>query len=142
MIKKMRLIMATLLIMYIVLLSPVSFNLSYNKVDEVYSKNKQYKAELYNPFPFSPLSLYQIFSIDGPAIYIVLYDKNGKYIGQTSPFHFINRYDLNPILFVFPGDEFEGETDNFNLLIDDYGDAFKINVYQKTWWSKWFSLFY
>ncbi|PWD60313.1 DUF6201 family protein [Pectobacterium parmentieri] len=140
--KKKRLAIYLLLFSYIVILSPVSFNLTYNKVDEFYSKDKHYKAVIYNPFPFSPQCLYHIFSIDGPAVYIVLYDRDGKYIGQSSPFYFINRYDLNPILFVFPDDESEGEKDNFNLLIDGYGNAFKINIYQKTWWSKWFSLFY
>ncbi|QOL15189.1 DUF6201 family protein [Dickeya dianthicola] len=136
------LITIAFLFSYFFSLAPVSLNLIYNKVDEIHSNNESYKAVLYNPLPLSPLSIYHIFSIDGPAVYIVLYDKNGKYIGQTSPFHFINRYDLNPILFVFPGDEFDGERDNFNLLIDGYGDAFKINIHHKTWWSWWFSLFY
>ncbi|WKV48969.1 DUF6201 family protein [Dickeya fangzhongdai] len=140
--KKKSLIIIILSFSFFFSLAPVSLNLTYNKVDEIYSKNKSYKAVLYNPLPLSPLSIYYIFSIDGPAVYIVLYDKNGKYIGQTSPFHFLNRYDLNPILFVFPGDEFDGENDNFNLLIDGHGDAFKINIHHKTWWSWWFSLFY
>ncbi|WP_219930853.1 DUF6201 family protein [Pectobacterium polaris] len=90
-------------------------------------------------------SFYHILSIDGPVVYIVLYDKDEKHIGQTSPFHFLNRYDLNPALLIFPGDDFGGETDNFDLLIDSYGDAFKINAHHKTWWSWWswwFSLFY
>ncbi|MEI7352810.1 DUF6201 family protein, partial [Pectobacterium parmentieri] len=52
--KKKRLAIYLLLFSYIVILSPVSFNLTYNKVDEFYSKDKHYKAVIYNPFPFSP----------------------------------------------------------------------------------------
>lgn len=131
-----------LFLFYFLILSPISFHANFNKVTEIYSKDKKYKAVQYNPLPFSPFVIYQLFSVDGPLIYIVLYDENEVYIGQTSPFYFLNGYDLNPILFVFPGDNLDSDGDNFDLLIDGYGDAFKINIHHKTWWSWWFSLFY
>ncbi|MCI4029379.1 DUF6201 family protein [Dickeya dianthicola] len=129
--------------LYLIFLLPVSFHNEVNKIDGIRGgREGDYLAVVYRPKPEGFLSIYNAVIYDHFPVYIVLYDKNKKYIGQTSPFHFLNRYDLNPILFVFPGDEFDGESDNFNLLIDGYGDAFKINIHHKTWWSWWFSLFY
>jgi len=71
----------------------------------------------------------------------VLYDKEGEYLGQSSPFHFSELEGVFGDAVFFPG-ELAGD-DSFSINgVNDYVDGYSIPSQHKKWWSIIISLFY
>ncbi|ECF6079136.1 hypothetical protein CSM33_002499 [Salmonella enterica subsp. diarizonae] len=58
----------------------------FNYIYEKASQDGQFKIVAYDILPTTPYAAYQNFICND--IFLVLYDKKGKYLGQSSPFHF------------------------------------------------------
>ncbi|CAM3623529.1 hypothetical protein VA7868_01904 [Vibrio aerogenes CECT 7868] len=105
-------------------LSPVSFP-SENDAYYIYSKDKKWKVGVYWVSPTSPAGLYQFLM---NKRYIVLYDANGHYIGQSTPFCFMT-FDESNILF-------PSITDDHNLWFIPETCDYTIQVRKPAWWSQ------
>ena len=124
--KLLKLILLTFLVLFLswwLVLSPVSF-LDKESSYYAYSSDKNWKLFISPLAMTTPLSFIQ--ALEGKR-YIVLFDKNGKYIGQSSPFCFmwLDGYDV-----IFP----EGKNDS--LLFMPENCDYDIPVNEKKWWSK------
>ncbi|MBS0971403.1 hypothetical protein JK232_21190 [Nissabacter archeti] len=122
---------ASLLIAWLVL-SPIAFFGEFNKVHEKVSPDGNYKAIAYTVLPTTPISFYQFIIND--AVFIVLFDKNENYLGQSSPFYFSGIEGLLYEKVFFPG-EIQGENSFSVNGINDYTEGYTIPVNQKRWWS-------
>ncbi|HIF9355696.1 TPA: DUF6201 family protein [Photobacterium damselae] len=104
-------------------LSPVSFpddKYSYS----IDSSDKKWKLVISPIAMTTPLSLIQGLE---DKKYIILFDQNGKYIGQSSPFCFMRFDDYNVLFPLEPNEDlgFLPELCDYSIPIDD-----------KKWWSK------
>jgi len=121
-------------------LSPVAFFGDFNKAHEQISDDGQYRAVAYYVLPTTPISLFQwAFSSD---IFLVLYDKHGNYLGQSSPFRFTDQYIVFGNDVFFP-DEIDGNEKSFSINgVNDFVEGYTIQVNHKRWWSQIISIFH
>lgn len=120
-------------------LSPVAFFGDFNYAGEKISPDGKYKAVAYDVVPTTPYAVYQSFIRND--IFVVLYDKNGRYLGQSSPFKF-SEYDgvFSDAVF-FPG-EIAGDNSFSINGINDYVEGYTIPVDKKRWWSDMLSIYH
>ena len=122
-------------------LSPVMFFGSFNKVHEVYSENGDYKVVAYSVIPSTPYSLYQHYI--NYDVFLVLYDRYGHYIGQSSPFSFSNQWQIFSDDVFFPGNGVKGYEGCFAINgVNDFSEGYIIPVEHKKWWSIVIGYFY
>lgn len=121
-----------LLLFFWLVLSPVSFFGKFNYAYESRSPDGKFNAVAYYVLPTTPYAAYQRFI--NKDIFVVLYDKDGKYLGQSSPFHFSELEGVFGDAIFFPG-ELSGD-DSFSINgVNDYVDGYSISSKQKKWWS-------
>ncbi|WP_105233800.1 DUF6201 family protein [Escherichia albertii] len=134
-----KLLLLFFLLFFWLVLSPVSFFGKFNYAYESRSHDGQYKAVAYYVLPTTPYAVYQCFI--NKDIFVVLYDKDGKYLGQSSPFHFSGVEGVFGDAVFFPG-ELTGD-DSFSINgVSDYVDGYSISSKYKKWWSLVISLFH
>ena len=123
------LIFIPMFISWWIVLSPVSFpdRGGYSSYRSVSSSDKKWRVDLYSVAITTPFSLIQ--ALNGEE-YIVLFDQNGNYVGQTSPFCMFNLEFLQDNYAYFPSKEDE----NFRYLGGNCD--YYIPVNEKKWWSK------
>ncbi|MEG0368320.1 MAG: DUF6201 family protein [Coprobacillus sp.] len=126
-----------LLLFFWLVLSPVSFFGKFNYAYDTTSPDGQFKAVAYYVIPTTPYAVYQLFI--NKDVFVVLYDKDGKYLGQSSPFHFSELEGVFGDAIFFPG-ELSGD-DTFSINgVNDYVDGYSIPSKHKKWWSLIISL--
>ncbi|WP_348689069.1 DUF6201 family protein [Aeromonas bestiarum] len=126
-------LMAMLSLAYWLLLAHVSLTfLDKNAPISEVSKDGQYKVFLKDMYPINPIGLYCLLTTESP-IYFALYDANGNYIGQSSPFTCYGKW--NNVPFRFPGEEFTTDENSFVVFDDEYDGELNISTKQKRWWS-------
>ncbi|HGH4614301.1 hypothetical protein KKZ45_00750 [Enterobacter bugandensis] len=120
-------------------ISPVAFFGKFNCAYEKISPDGEFKVVAYNVLPATPYAAYQSFICND--IFVVLYDKNGRYLGQSSPFHFSELDGVFADAVFFPGD-IPGE-ESFSINgVNDYVEGYTIPVNNKRWWSQFISAFH
>ena len=128
------LIIISILFFYFVL-SPVSFHVKSSQVGKLKSENNDYTMIAYRVIPSTPISFLQLIGINN--IYVVLYDNNGGYLGQSSPFYFYREMDVfNSGSVLFP-DEIE---ERGLAIVSD--NELTIPLKHPKWWSRILSVFY
>ena len=103
------------------------------------SEDSRYKVVFKSVYPVNPIGVYCLLTKDWAPIYFVLYDANGDYIGQSSPFACY--WAWSSAAFRFPGEEFTPDVNSFVVLDDEYDGELNISTVDKKWWSILFSLF-
>jgi len=132
-----KIVSLALLLFFWLVLSPVSFFGKFNYAYESRSPDGQFYAVAYYVLPTTPYAAYQRFI--NKDIFVVLYDKQGKYLGQSSPFHFSELEGVFGDAVFFPG-ELTGD-DSFSINgVNDYVDGYSISSQHKKWWSLIISL--
>ncbi|HEK1720530.1 TPA: hypothetical protein SMT55_002673, partial [Proteus mirabilis] len=101
-------------------------------------KNEHYQAAYYHPAPINLFGIY-FWLINEQPVFIVLYDKKGKYIGQSSPFL------IASAIHVDGGESFLPETneydkeyeyyDMFYISGEPFDGKYNISTKNKKWWS-------
>ena len=124
MIKYIKLTVFITFILWWMILSPVSFN-NFSFEQYKYSEDGNWKLGIYEVLPLTPLSLFQYFNGDK---YIVLYDKNDEYIGQSTPFCLMSFNESNIL--------FPSKFNKDKLLFIPEECNYTIPVNEKKWWSK------
>ncbi|WP_038198333.1 DUF6201 family protein, partial [Xenorhabdus bovienii] len=92
--------MLIILFLWWFFLSHVTFLKESDTLSEVNSGESDYYAKYYKPEPINLFGIY-LTIMEKEPIFVVLYDKEDKYIGQTSPFKMMNMYSFfegNPTL--------------------------------------------
>ena len=120
-------------------LSPVSFFGRFNQVYVSSSSDGAYKAVAYYVLPTTPYGIYQMFI--RKDIFVVLYDKNDRYLGQSSPFHFSDVEGVFGDAVFFPGELSCDQSFAING-VNDYVDGYTIPAHHKMWWSRIISIFH
>lgn len=121
-------------------LSPTAFMGDFNKAYEKVSGNGKYKVVAYYVIPTTPISFFQ-WAFDGD-VFLVLYDAQNNYLGQSSPFSFTDQYTIFGNDIFFP-DEADGAEKSLSLNgVNDFTESYTIPVQNKKWWSVLYSLFY
>ncbi|PSU84701.1 hypothetical protein C0W35_22605 [Photobacterium kishitanii] len=105
------------------ILSPVSFPDNENSYSS-YSHDGKWKLVTVPISPTTPLSFIQEM---GDKSYVILFDSDSKYIGQSTPFCFMRMDDYN---ILFPSKTYK----NVGVLPEDCDYDIPIN--EKKWWSK------
>ncbi|HIF9078218.1 TPA: DUF6201 family protein [Photobacterium damselae] len=123
MIKLIKYTILIIIIMWWIILSPVSFNSLFFEQYK-YSEDGNWKLGIYDVAPFTPISLFQYLNGDK---YIVLYDKNDNYIGQSTPFCLMYFSESN---ILFPSNSH----DDHLFFIPEECD-YSIPIEKKKWWS-------
>ncbi|PNQ54450.1 hypothetical protein C1141_15825 [Vibrio agarivorans] len=107
-------------------LSPVSFPIN-DESKYIYSSDGKWKLVISPIKITTPISLVQrIFN----KKYIVLFDKNGKYVGQNSPFCTMVIREYEEFYVGFPS-----EHDKYLYFQPEECD-YTIPINKKEWWSK------
>lgn len=104
--------------------------------------------------PINPIGIYywlttgdgMVFN-GGNPLFIILYDKNGKYLGQTSPFYMMDifSYAGGNSLGKYVADELQGDDPNeisLSLGLEPAETAYTVNIKHKKWWSIILQYFY
>ncbi|MDS0787439.1 DUF6201 family protein [Proteus vulgaris] len=135
----MKIIKYTLLTLFLLwwfFLSHVTFTTSW-----LYSasfKNEHYQAAYYHPAPINFFGIY-FWLVNEQPVFVVLYDKEGKYIGQSSPFVIASNIHLlggeNVLPKTYEYDKKYGGYDNFYLNGGSFTDDYLISTKHKKWWS-------
>ncbi|MBD2786229.1 hypothetical protein ID858_16270 [Xenorhabdus sp. DI] len=99
--------------------------------------NGEYTVKYYKPLPTNLFGMY-FLTVERPPVFVVLYDINNNYIGQSSPFYMAGELDVlgsNPM---FPNnDNSDPFHDRFVVVnSEDFSNAYEISINQKKWWSK------
>ncbi|EMH4161409.1 hypothetical protein RJ498_000613 [Pluralibacter gergoviae] len=141
---KIKKLKSTLLIVPVlmlwIILSPTAFFGDFNKALERISEDGKYKAVGYYVLPTTPLSFFQ-WAFEGD-VFLVLYDAENNYLGQSSPFGFTDQYTIFGNYIFFPYDA-DGSEKSLSLIgINDFTEGYTIPVENKKWWSIFYSLFY
>ena len=139
--KKLSKFLAVLVAVYWLLLAHVSLNFL-DKAPSISraSENGQYIVFLKNAYPVNPIGLYCLLTEDWSPIYFALYDIDGNYIGQSSPFVCYGGWSGATVQ--FPGEEFTTDANSFVVFDDEYNGELNISTKDKRWWSWWFGMFY
>ncbi|SDG69321.1 hypothetical protein SAMN04488136_101306 [Vibrio xiamenensis] len=109
---------------YWLVLSPVIPNKNIHKGHYTYSYDGKWQMAVYRVSPTTPISFIQYLQ---EKKYIVLYNKNDEYIGQSTPFCYQSLFDYNV---VFPG----SSLDDLSFLPDECD--YNIPAKNPKWWSK------
>ncbi len=121
-------IAATLILLpvlaYWLVLSPVIPSEKLNDAFYMHSEDGEWKIAEYRVQPTTPISFVQYWQ---EKKYIVLYNQNDEYIGQSTPFCYQPLFDYNVI---FP------ESDLDDLLFVSNECDYTIPVVNPRWWSK------
>ncbi|MDE1474867.1 DUF6201 family protein [Xenorhabdus bovienii] len=129
--------MLIMLFLWWFFLSHVTFLKESNTLNEVNSGESDYYAKYYKPKPINLFGIY-LTIMEKEPIFVVLYDKEDKYIGQTSPFKMMNMYSFfegNPTLpEKNPQDILD--THFYIVVVGDFESAYDIDINHKKWWSK------
>ncbi|SDG69020.1 hypothetical protein SAMN04488136_101292 [Vibrio xiamenensis] len=112
------------LLAYWLMFSPVIPEESLDKAFYTYSDDGKWKIAEYRVSSTTPISFVQYWQ---EKKYIVLYNKNDEYIGQSTPFCYQPLFDYNVI---FP------ESDLDVLLFVSNECDYTIPVVNPRWWSK------
>ncbi|MDC9583339.1 DUF6201 family protein [Xenorhabdus sp. PR6a] len=99
--------------------------------------NEDYMVRYYYVLPTNIIGIYSWFFNYRPE-YIVLYDKNYNYIGQSSPFCIRSNTDLLAGEHVLPEIEFTNEYDSSSFYISggNCQEEYEIPTKTKKWWSQ------
>ncbi|MBD2798148.1 hypothetical protein ID856_16705 [Xenorhabdus sp. 18] len=93
-------------------------------------RNKDdYKVVFYYPLPINFIGIYYAANYSEPY-FAVLY-KDGKYIGQSSPFYMENNSFLMGDNYSFPNEK----RDYFYIVCADC-EGYDISIKEKKWWSQ------
>ncbi|CDG17721.1 DUF6201 family protein [Xenorhabdus doucetiae] len=115
-------------------LSHVTFTIGSFYVTD--SKNNDFMVKYYYPAPINLFGLY-FWVVSELPTYVVLYDKDNNYIGQSDPFcmpHSIGIYGSEYILpDISKGDEYY---ERFFISGEPFDGSYTIPVKEKKWWSK------
>ena len=102
------------------------------------SSDGRFTAYISHVEPYNLIGLYCLFSTENPA-FVVLYDKKGTYLGQSSPFACISAYHISNLLFPGDGklvDEGVSEKETvFGAAMGDHESDMEIDIGNKRWWS-------
>ncbi len=109
---------------YWLIFSPIIPEKKLDKAFYTYSDDGKWKIAEYRVQPTTPISFIQYWQ---EKKYIVLYNKNDEYIGQSTPFCYQSLFDYNV---VFPGDNL----DKMSFLPDECD--YNIPAKNPKWWSK------
>lgn len=122
------------------ILSPTAFTGDFNKTHEKISEDGKYKIVAYYVLPTTPVSFFQ-WAFKGD-VFLVLYDADKNYLGQSSPFWFTDQYTIFGNDILFP-DDTDGEDKSLYLNgVNDFTEGYTIPVKKKKWWSVFYSFFY
>ena len=139
--KKLAKIFSVLFAVYWVLLAHVSLIFLDKKPPiSIVSEDGKYKVALKSVYPVNPIGLYCLFTKEWAPKYFALYDNNGDYIGQSSPFACY--WPWSSAALIFPGEEFTTDANSFVVFDDEYNGELNISTKDKRWWSWWFGMFY
>ncbi|MCX7132242.1 DUF6201 family protein [Aeromonas sp.] len=132
--KKLAKILTVIFAVYWLLFAHVSLNF----LDETppfsqVSEDGRYKVFFKSVYPVNPIGLYCFLTKDWAPIYFVLYDSNGGYIGQSSPFACY--WPFSSAALVFPGEANTLDKNSFLVLDDEYDGELDISTEKKRWWS-------
>ncbi|SDG69043.1 hypothetical protein SAMN04488136_101293 [Vibrio xiamenensis] len=108
---------------YWLILSPVIPDAKSDNVYYTYSDDGKWKIAVYDVSPTTPISLVQYLQEKN---YIVLYNENDEYIGQSTPFCYQSLFDYNV---AFPG----SNLDDLTFLPDECD--YNIPAKNPRWWS-------
>lgn len=132
-----KIFLPTIVLAFWLVLSPVAFFCDFNLAYSESSPDGRFKVDAYYVLPTTPYGLYQRFI--NKDVFVVLYDKNGKYLGQSSPFHFSEMEGVFGDAVFYPG-EVVGD-DSFSINgVNSYVDGYTISSRSKKWWSKIISI--
>ncbi|SDG68973.1 hypothetical protein SAMN04488136_101290 [Vibrio xiamenensis] len=112
------------LLAYWLILSPVIPNKNIHDPYYTYSEDRKWKIAVYDVSPTTPISLVQYIQEKN---YIVLYNENDEYIGQSTPFCYQSLLDYNAI---FP------DSDLDDLLFLPKECDYSIPEVKPRWWSR------
>ncbi|WP_230351290.1 DUF6201 family protein [Lelliottia sp. WAP21] len=139
--KKLKLAIVTIPILILwMILSPTAFFGDFNKAHEQISEDGKYKVVAYYVLPATPVSFFQ-WAFEGD-VFLVLYDAENNYLGQSSPFGFTDQYTIFGNDILFPDDADGTEKSLFLNGVNDFTEGYTIPVKNKNWWSVFYSLFY
>ncbi|MFC0179010.1 DUF6201 family protein [Thorsellia kenyensis] len=128
MIKKITYTIGVIIFLWWFFLAHVSFS-DFSDKEWIYRENEQYIAKTYTPKLINPFGLYFHLMKEDPT-YVVLFDKNGRYLGQSSPFF------IDHGLAMDGGQLPENDAMQFYIVsLNDYTDEYIIPVNNKKWWS-------
>ena len=133
--KTVKYTLATLVFLWWFFLSHVTFT-----TDGLYSgslSNEGYQAKYYHPAPTNFFGLYFWLVHEMPT-FIVLYDSEGRYLGQSSPFliaSFIHLGGENVLPETYDYDKKHGDYDSFYIAGGPFVEEYTISTKNKTWWS-------
>lgn len=132
--KTIKYIITGFVMLFWLLLSHVSLaHWNHHSDIKIWAKDHKYLVVKKRIMPINPIGLFcELMTED--AVYFVLYNEEGKYIGQTSPF--ICHPAWFDTGFTFPGEHYSIDTDSFIVLDDKNIEALTISTKQKRWWSK------
>jgi len=102
--------------------------------EEKFTINNDFcKIKIYQVMPFNLIGLYSSMMVGDIPVYAVLFDKNGQYIGQSSPFKIIG-------LYVLVNTNLQNDCNNLQKSFFSLVDEYNISSNHKKWWD--FILFY
>jgi hypothetical protein len=127
-------IITALIIPFWLLLSHVSLARWDNRFDiKIWAQDHKYHVVKKRISPINPIGVFCELATED-AVYFVLYDEEGEYIGQTSPFICYSSWIDTPIS--FPGDDISSDKNSFKVFCDKYDEELTINTKQRRWWSQ------
>ncbi|MEX0448068.1 DUF6201 family protein [Xenorhabdus sp. SGI246] len=134
-VKKILFFMLGIIFFWWFFLSHATFLMDKFKLYE--NTNGEYTVKYYKPLPINLFGMY-FLTVERPPVFVVLYDVNHNYIGQSSPFYMAGKFDVlgsNPM---FPNnDKSTPFYDSFIVVnSDDFSNAYEISIDHKKWWSK------
>ncbi|PJG59917.1 DUF6201 family protein [Aeromonas cavernicola] len=102
------------------------------------SRDGYFTAYINHIKPFNPIGVYCQITSDTPA-FISLYDKEGRYLGQSSPFTCISAYEIANVLFPrdgkLPHEAPSPEDSLFGAAMGEHEKDMEIDINNKRWWS-------
>ena len=134
--KTVKYTLATLVFLWWFFLSHVTFTSEW-----LYSaalSNEGYQIKYYHPAPTNFFGLYFWLINEQPA-FAVLYDSEGRYLGQSSPFFIVSSVHLgsgeNVLPETYDYDKKYGYYDSFYITGEPFDGRYTISTKNKTWWS-------
>ncbi|WP_337928946.1 DUF6201 family protein [Xenorhabdus sp. PR6a] len=100
------------------------------------NSNDNFFAKYYEPYPTNLFGLY-ISLTESQPVFVVLYNKDNNYIGQSSPFNMVGKYTFIDTVSFLPKKEYKKPLDHsYFIVIEGEDDAYDIDINHKKWWSK------
>ncbi|MDC9594203.1 DUF6201 family protein [Xenorhabdus sp. IM139775] len=99
-------------------------------------RNDNYVVRYYYPAPINIFGMYFRIIKERPH-YVVLYDKDNNFIGQSSPFVIPSSIHILGSEHILPNMSIGNEQDQrFYISGEPFDGAYTIPVKEKKWWSK------